>query len=306
MENEDLYTKKGIIYKITNLINNKVYIGSSYLSFSQRYSGCNILNSVSNNHFKNSILKYGQNNFKIDILESGIEDQNRLNELEIKYILLYNSINPQYGYNKKLLNALNREIREKISLTLGGGLDNFLKKCKKIHGNKYDYKEVVYTRAKDEVKIFCKEHGFFFQEAYSHSVGSECSKCMKHSSAGFQKKIKIKSKNDYHNNLKPVGAFLLESDKEPLYIFPHVRVLDNYIHNDEQVFASGGLKSIYKKEKYLGFYWKYISHFDFLKFFIKLNYKFSTSDLIRIHTDFASFVKKAKWTPEDTAWAMNL
>lgn len=46
-----------------------------------------------------------------------------------------------------------------------------------VHGNKYDYSKVVYTRMKDKVEIICPIHGSFFQEPHSHLKGYDCPKC---------------------------------------------------------------------------------------------------------------------------------
>ena len=83
------------IYKITNLINNKVYIGQS-IRLEQRLQEHKY--SSHNDHLKNSIAKYGVENFKFDIIEV-VQDPDLLNDLEIKYIAQYDSTNPDKGYN---------------------------------------------------------------------------------------------------------------------------------------------------------------------------------------------------------------
>ncbi len=47
----------------------------------------------------------------------------------------------------------------------------------KVHGNKYDYSKVIYTKAQDKIIIICKKHGEFEQKACSHLNGSGCAKC---------------------------------------------------------------------------------------------------------------------------------
>ena len=64
-----------------------------------------------------------------------------------------------------------------------GGIKNslsteeFIKKSKEIHGDKYDYSKVEYKKAKDKVCIICPEHGEFWQDAFSHMKGKSCPKC---------------------------------------------------------------------------------------------------------------------------------
>ena len=62
----------GVIYKVTNKINNKVYIGQTVQGFRRRYhrKGNNsvekLYNSNENEHLKYSIRKYGIDNFYIN------------------------------------------------------------------------------------------------------------------------------------------------------------------------------------------------------------------------------------------------
>lgn len=45
------------------------------------------------------------------------------------------------------------------------------------HGDRYDYSNVVYTKAKNVVSIICREHGEFLQIAQHHQAGSGCPSC---------------------------------------------------------------------------------------------------------------------------------
>lgn len=55
--------------------------------------------------------------------------------------------------------------------------ENFIKKAKEKHGDKYDYSLVNYINRKTKVKIICKEHGVFEQEPHNHIRGQECGRC---------------------------------------------------------------------------------------------------------------------------------
>ena len=55
--------------------------------------------------------------------------------------------------------------------------EEFIKKAKEKHGDKYDYSLVEYINGKIKVKIICKEHGIFEQNPASHLSNIGCSKC---------------------------------------------------------------------------------------------------------------------------------
>ena len=55
--------------------------------------------------------------------------------------------------------------------------EQFIKKAKVVHGNKYDYSLVDYKNNKTKVKIICHEHGIFEQTPNHHLSGNGCSKC---------------------------------------------------------------------------------------------------------------------------------
>lgn len=56
-------------------------------------------------------------------------------------------------------------------------IQDFVKKAKKIHGNKYDYKLCDYKKSSLKIKIICKIHGVFEQYAHAHLSGMDCRKC---------------------------------------------------------------------------------------------------------------------------------
>lgn len=53
----------------------------------------------------------------------------------------------------------------------------FINKAKKIHGDKYDYSKVKYTKAKEKVTIICPIHGEFQQSPCTHLGGAGCPHC---------------------------------------------------------------------------------------------------------------------------------
>ena len=91
----------GIIYKIRNKINNKIYIGQTKHSFKERYKN-NLRKNTHNIELKNDIEKYGIDNFEIDEFFDIAYSKEELDKLEQLYIKSYNLLDSRYGYNKTL------------------------------------------------------------------------------------------------------------------------------------------------------------------------------------------------------------
>ena len=95
----------GFIYKITNTINGKVYIGQTIRDINCRWSE-HLRHAYNQNdheyetHLYRSMRKYGKENFSIQQIEKcNIED---LDEREIFWIDFYRSYDENYGYNMTL------------------------------------------------------------------------------------------------------------------------------------------------------------------------------------------------------------
>jgi hypothetical protein len=56
-------------------------------------------------------------------------------------------------------------------------IEEFVKKAKLIHKDKYDYSKVNYINCKTLITIICKEHGEFEQIPMNHLIGKKCKKC---------------------------------------------------------------------------------------------------------------------------------
>lgn len=55
--------------------------------------------------------------------------------------------------------------------------EQFLEKARAVHGDKYDYSQVVYESSQKKVTIICPKHGAFRQQAGSHLRGAGCPLC---------------------------------------------------------------------------------------------------------------------------------
>lgn len=92
--------QKMIIYKVTNIINSKVYIGRTVGTLRYRYRKhlYDIKHRNSCPLLYNAIRKYGMINFNWETIDVA-NSVNELNEKEKYYIKLYNSNNKDNGYN---------------------------------------------------------------------------------------------------------------------------------------------------------------------------------------------------------------
>ena len=92
---------RGFIYKITNTINGKYYIGQTIQNVKERfYQHCatKCSKAVSNMAIHRAIKKYGKSNFTVEVIEE--IDSANLNDRERYWIKYYNSYNNGYNSTK--------------------------------------------------------------------------------------------------------------------------------------------------------------------------------------------------------------
>ena len=143
-----------IIYKSTNKITEKIYIGQTTHTLDKRIKNHIKESKIeSNRPFMTSIKNYGIGNFVFEIIDSA-DNLNELNDKEIYWIDFYNSVSPN-GYNvtgggqgKKMIST--NELSKRISK----GLQNS-EKWQKTK-NSEEYKKKFLCRNKG--KKFTPEH----------------------------------------------------------------------------------------------------------------------------------------------------
>ena len=87
------------VYKITCKVNNKIYIGQTIESLTQRFNRhMGYQKDEHDTKFYRAIRKYGKDNFYIELLEE-VSNQNELDKREYYWICFYDSVNK--GYNTK-------------------------------------------------------------------------------------------------------------------------------------------------------------------------------------------------------------
>lgn len=117
----------GFIYKHTNTVTGKSYIGQTTQKPESRWGkdGCNY---KSNRQLYRDILEYGWDSFTHEVIEevkakSKVGLKEKLDVAENKYILKYKTMLPEYGYNTvvstknfnlRLSNSAKRFISHKV------------------------------------------------------------------------------------------------------------------------------------------------------------------------------------------------
>lgn len=118
-----------IIYKITNRIDGKIYIGQTKRSIEKRWrEHCRSDSQCVRMH--KAIEKYGKENFTVTQIDSAI-DQEEANAKEIYWISFFDSANKEKGYNLTYGGAIgnfNDEVRKKMSQDRTGEKNNFFGK----------------------------------------------------------------------------------------------------------------------------------------------------------------------------------
>ena len=159
------------IYKITNKVNGKVYIGQSIRPIEQRFQRHinDAVNNILDTHFARAIRKYGKENFYIELVET-CDNQTELNLREQYWIRKYDSINNGYNetdatskcggntYMSKTESEM-KEISEKISKTKLGSKNPHSRSVKVF--NIVTNEEKVFDTVNDCRKFFNeKNHRF--------------------------------------------------------------------------------------------------------------------------------------------------
>ena len=91
------------------------------------------------------------------------------------------------------------KLRESKTLTK----EEFIKKAREIHKDKYDYSKVDYMNSRTKICIICPQHGEFWQEANGHLSGRGCPKCANEANGERCRSSKedfIKKANEKHGD----------------------------------------------------------------------------------------------------------
>lgn len=154
--NSGYNNSEGVIYKIQNMINGKIYIGQTRIQLIKRLrkhlSDSRPTTKSTKHHLQRALFKYGFQNFDISIVETcPIE---LLNNRETFWIKFFNSTDPKIGYNctlggesPALINGPSQEARRKSSITHKKKWENPEYRKRMLNSRKGCYKTipVVFT-----------------------------------------------------------------------------------------------------------------------------------------------------------------
>lgn len=209
-----IYTqlKVATIYRATNTINGKTYIGFDSNWPSRQKDHKYSLKHKSNFKFGRALKKYGWDNFTWDVLYQSTDIEHTLTVMENHFILendsYHNGYNMTFGGQGTFGLTISDEHRRKVSLA-----DVFVERAAARHDNKYDYTKVQYKNQYTEIDIICPTHGIFSQLPKTHLMGHGCKYCSGNMTDinHFIERSKNKhgdkfsyEKVEYHDSLSPV------------------------------------------------------------------------------------------------------
>ena len=237
-----------IIYKITNLINNKVYIGQTINSLEQRLSRHkqDALSGRLNTHFARAIRKYGIDNFIAEVIDTA-QSQEELTQKEYYWIGYYHACEQGYNETNNMFKCggntyANKdkkemcEISSKIRASKIGGKNPAAKKikCKNMITN-----EELFFDSLSE----CQR---FFEESNHNFITRRClgkTKCLYKKEWAF-----AYAEDNYHDfsvrkgstRAQPIEVYDLETNES--HIFPSYTSAEEFYHTKPHAFASKAYK----------------------------------------------------------------
>lgn len=226
-----------IIYKITNQINGKVYIGQTINSLEKRFNRHkqDALSGRLDTHFARALRKYGVNNFIAEIIEN-VETQEKLNEREHYWINYYNSCKEGYNETDSILKSGGNtyksktteemeDIKAKIRKTKIGGNNPASKKvkCKNIKTNQ----ELHFNSLSEMQQYFNEKNHNFITRRCNHIT--KCLYKQEWSIAYEDNEYDIAS-TTYKNNAKAKQIKIINIQTKEENIFPSYSAAEKYFN----------------------------------------------------------------------------
>ena len=100
--------------------------------------------------------------------------------------------------------------------------EEFIKKAREVHGDKYDYSKVEYKGSREKICIICHKHGEFWQNPYDHLNGHGCTKCFNNEKRGRSRQLTteefIKRAKEIHGDKYDYSKVEYEKSQTPVCI----------------------------------------------------------------------------------------
>jgi group I intron endonuclease len=198
------------IYKITNKLDGKQYIGKTrrdpYIRWREHKAYSHKDNPYS--YLWRAIKKYGIENFIFEVLESDVETNEILAKKEAGYILKYNSLAPN-GYNLEITNWISRilsnDLLKKMSYSNQGYRNNPSKTTKYIGVSKI-------KRESGKIRIVCainKDKKNYKRDCETEEIAAESYDKLALYLYGDSATINFSDKLDFYKK-QNLGAFFKE------------------------------------------------------------------------------------------------
>lgn len=129
-------------------------------------------------------------------------------------------------------------------------LGQFLIEAREVHGDKYDYSQVVYNGYRTKVVILCPKHGSFSQKPVKHTVrGRGCPKCGQETSVGEERIREILSgmgEDFIREKCADTGASVSRFD---FYLPDRNTLIEYHGRQHYETTSWGGEKGLKKRQK---------------------------------------------------------
>lgn len=96
--------------------------------------------------------------------------------------------------------------------------ENFLEMVRSCHGDRYEYDFSSYSSFNNNVRIYCKKHGWFKQLFDSHVKGYGCQKCRKEEFTQAKLENFLELGKNIHNNKYDYSQVVYKNNKEKVRI----------------------------------------------------------------------------------------
>ena len=210
-----------LIYKITNEINDKVYIGQTTQTLNERkHNYKNELYRTGNlRPIIAAMKKYGFEKFHFEILEDNITSREILDEREIYYINYFHSLTHENGYNLEnggnSVGKHSEETKYKISRAQIGNLNHMYGKVGKLNATSKPVLELTTGQSYESAMLAAKALNINF----SHICA--CARGIRGSTGGYV----FRYLDQNNNPIQPEQVALIKSISIRNNVLPQYKYL---------------------------------------------------------------------------------